>query len=1200
MAQGWSIGNSYRTRLSTGNWASVTRAAIRIAIRGSTTVNYPATGRPTITGTAEVGQTLTADTSGIADVNGLPTGYTYQWVRVDGTDADISGATSSAYTLVDADLGKTIKVRVSFTDDADFSETLTSAATAAVTADVSTPATGAPTITGTAEVGQTLTADTSGIADANGLNTPGYTYQWIRVDGGTDADISGATSSAYTLVAADLGKTIKVRVSFTDDAGNPETLTSAATAVVSTLYVSNINQGGDSYLHISQRRAAQSFRTGSQAGGYTLTSVDIGSDDAEGDAFSAAIYSTDASGNPDAEFAALMPPSSFAKGTLTFTAPADTTLAASTTYTVLIIVSSATVRLDTTTHDGEAAVVAQGWSIGNSFHYQNSDEPWYSHESDSIRIAIKGSTTVNYPATGGPVVTGTAVIGQTLTADTSGIADANGLATPGYTYQWVWEDGTDADISGATSSAYTLVASDRGKTIKVRVSFTDDADFSETLSSVSTAAVLGLPGAPTGFTYLVGHHSAKLDWTAPIDDGGSAIMEYRIAVGNNVDLATGSTSTSHIISVGSSGFVGGAHWVKVRAVNAVGKGPWSNRKIIPLVAAKVTIAGGDGVIEGTDAAFTLTTSLPVLTALRPLNVRVLVSESGNMVDSADKVPKTVSFDLDATTASLSVPTVDDDAVEFDSTVTATIAPDSDYIVVSLSAAGVLIDDDEPHNFPYAVEDLSAMPAGDGRVLLSWSAVTVQRGERISRFEYSQAKNSDYPKFSSDSRIVAPLLAGTYTIEAASFIDVPTPESGIEPTGSFTLSVSSGDGALSPLPVATGCIPVSLSLPVSGEGAWANDCKSSVPGRGWARYYTFSLAASAEVTIELQGSHDPHLYLREGSATSGTVLHENSDIGSWRYIIPGSDDTTTSHTVTGLTNGASYAFRVRAINAIGPADASNSATTTPSASVKPFAVTDLSAAVGNGQATLSWTVPYEGGSAITGFQYRQKKGDGAYGNWKNISGSGPTTESFTVLGLRVGDHYTFQVSAVNSDGVADASNEASVTVLAGRAAGESGSDFRRREQQQHQQLQRHFTAVHHGFGSEHRQLYAAEHQYRRRRRAGDAADPDGDAGGGLERESIGNPPLYFYESIELEERPQQRVHPGHPMQAQSPYEISHCHGCRRRAANEAQQRRHRRRRHQRGQLGVPHTETRTQFERMGGSCVGECLPDVIVWSHPPGA
>ena len=60
-----------------------------------------------------------------------------------------------------------------------------------MSAAANTPATGAPTITGTAQVGQTLTAGTTGIMDADGLTNVSYTYQWIRVDG-TDADISGS------------------------------------------------------------------------------------------------------------------------------------------------------------------------------------------------------------------------------------------------------------------------------------------------------------------------------------------------------------------------------------------------------------------------------------------------------------------------------------------------------------------------------------------------------------------------------------------------------------------------------------------------------------------------------------------------------------------------------------------------------------------------------------------------------------------------------------------------------------------------------------------------------------------------------------------------------------------------------------------------------------------------------------------------
>ena len=93
---------------------------------------------------------------------------------------------------------------------------------------VNDPATGAPTISGTAQVGETLKAATTGIADVDGLTSPTYGYQWIRVDGANETDIAGATSGAYTPVLEDVGKKVRVKVSFTDDDGSDEELTSAA------------------------------------------------------------------------------------------------------------------------------------------------------------------------------------------------------------------------------------------------------------------------------------------------------------------------------------------------------------------------------------------------------------------------------------------------------------------------------------------------------------------------------------------------------------------------------------------------------------------------------------------------------------------------------------------------------------------------------------------------------------------------------------------------------------------------------------------------------------------------------------------------------------------------------------------------------------------------------------------------------------
>ena len=188
--------------------------------------NTPATGEPTITGTTQVGETLTMDTSAIADEDGLDdVSYSYQWIA---GGSDIDGATGSSYLLTSGEQGQTIQVRVTFTDDADKQETLTSEATVEVAAAPNRDATGAPAISGTPQVRETLTADTADIADEDGLTNVAYRYQWIA--GGSD--INGATSSSYTLTASEQGKTIKVRVTFTDDADNEETLTSADTDTV--------------------------------------------------------------------------------------------------------------------------------------------------------------------------------------------------------------------------------------------------------------------------------------------------------------------------------------------------------------------------------------------------------------------------------------------------------------------------------------------------------------------------------------------------------------------------------------------------------------------------------------------------------------------------------------------------------------------------------------------------------------------------------------------------------------------------------------------------------------------------------------------------------------------------------------------------------------------------------------------------------
>ena len=316
-----------------------------------------------------------------------------------------------------------------------------------------TPATGAPTVTGTARVGETLTADTSGISDADGLTGATFAYRWLA----DDADLAGATGSAYTLADADVGKAVRVRVSFTDDAGHGETLTSAATAPV----------------------AARPPEVTAVA----ITS-DPGDDDTYGDGdvitvsvtFDEAVDVTGAPRlrikmDPDYGGKRVFYSGGSGSATLTFThtvvEPNISTqgiavLAGSLRRNGGTIQSAATGAGADLSHDGLAH------DAGHKVDWKQSPPP------------------ANNPATGTPTVTGTAQVGETLTADISGISDADGLTGAAFAYQWLADD---ADLPGATGSAYTPASADVGKAVRVRVSFTDDAGHGETLTSAATAPV---------------------------------------------------------------------------------------------------------------------------------------------------------------------------------------------------------------------------------------------------------------------------------------------------------------------------------------------------------------------------------------------------------------------------------------------------------------------------------------------------------------------------------------------------------------------------------------------------------------------------------------------------------------------------------------------------------------------------------------
>ena len=107
----------------TGSRVRTATQTITVTVINVNEPNSPATGKPVIRGVVAVGESLLADVSGVRDLDGVPSSFVYQWVRVDnGSEEDISGATRAIYNVVSADEGKLLKIKVGFIDGEGYSE----------------------------------------------------------------------------------------------------------------------------------------------------------------------------------------------------------------------------------------------------------------------------------------------------------------------------------------------------------------------------------------------------------------------------------------------------------------------------------------------------------------------------------------------------------------------------------------------------------------------------------------------------------------------------------------------------------------------------------------------------------------------------------------------------------------------------------------------------------------------------------------------------------------------------------------------------------------------------------------------------------------------------------------------------------------------------------------------------------------------
>ena len=287
-------------------------------------------------------------------------------------------------------------------------------------------------------------------------------------------------------------------------------LMAPAVVPAQTTQVSNLTAFSDGGTHIGGSapldQVAQSFTTGAHTTGYVLGTIKVNIPQFPTTAADLAAELWNESSDIPGSRVATLSFDSTNTGERTLTPATRTTLAASTDYFLLFRndASGSTdgdrARVDTRVDSDETA--EPGWSIGDSRLQRDGTDSWQANDW-SLKLAVVAEA-ANIPATGRPTISGTAQVGQTLTAATSAIADSDGLGT--FTFQWARfaADGTTREATiGTNSRTYTLTDNEENKRVKVSVTFTDGEGNSEGPPVAVRTFPMRSTSAPASFARLL-------------------------------------------------------------------------------------------------------------------------------------------------------------------------------------------------------------------------------------------------------------------------------------------------------------------------------------------------------------------------------------------------------------------------------------------------------------------------------------------------------------------------------------------------------------------------------------------------------------------------------------------------------------------------------------------------------------------------
>lgn len=485
----------------------------------------------------------------------------------------------------------------------------------------------------------------------------------------------------------------------------------------------------------------------------------------------------------------------------------------------------------------------------------------------------------------------------------------------------------------------------------------------ESVASTASSAVVpfttpGPPGTPTAERASAG--ALKVTWSAPADNGGSAITSYTVECAPACGSNTANTTEASITGLQQDV----AYTVTVRANNARGASQPSAASAsvtpfgLPSAPTGVqAVAGAGQAVISWDASNANGSTISGYTAT--------ATRAGDTAKTCNAA---------AAATSCTIQNLTDDSTYSVSVVAGSNAGNSPASsAVNVTPVAGPSPPDAPRTVNAARTNISQ------QVQVTWTAPANDNGSAVIEYEVSYSRADSAQGWTVDD---------TTGPGARSLV-----VDGLENGTPYLFRVRARNAINWGPPLATalpGVAPATTPLPPTGVTATAGNGQATV---SWVAVTGSSrdrgsAVTSYAVTASPQGTGNPCQ-----SVTGGTV----------------------SCVMTGLTNGTAYTFTVRATNGIGQSDASVASTPVtptsgPSAPGAPATLTATRA--GSGSVTLTWTAPDDtGGSAITNYQISRSTNAGATFTVDDTVSA--VTLSKTISGLANGTPYVFRVTAKNS-------------------------------------------------------------------------------------------------------------------------------------------------------------------------------------------